>query len=37
VASPLFTRSIEPAANNLVQQVRQRARANPPLNDEARP
>ena len=29
VASPLFTRSIEPAANNLILQVRQRARVSP--------
>jgi len=29
VASPLFTRSIEPAANNLILQVRQRVRGSP--------
>jgi NADH-quinone oxidoreductase subunit M len=30
VASPVFTRRIEPAANNLIQQVKQRSRVGAP-------
>jgi NADH-quinone oxidoreductase subunit M len=30
IASPVFTRRIEPAANNLIQQVKQRSRAGGP-------